>query len=336
MTQRITWIDLAKGYTILLVVFGHVIIGLFDANLYIGQTQAHLLTAVQAIYIFHMPVFFALSGYFFQPTNSWTSLWDTVKKRSISLGVPYIAFCILLLVLFQIGGAALRSPIDWTAIFTIWKQPVGPSWFLYVLLIVMVMNSLVSLAIKDIRIHLGIAMAMFIINIWWIPVYAVQSLFVWSPFFLLGAYLRQYPLKSDKRYLVGLIAIYVSYLFIWSALNPTTRVSYSAPGIVDGTMMIISVLMAFMLFPFLNQYKQLSDSLNPIGKQSLGIYLIHIPLGSATRIVLVFFGTTNLFVHIVIGFLVAWCGTLLILKYVTPLKYILSPLTYLPLNQNKL
>lgn len=336
MTQRITWIDLAKGFTILLVVFGHVIIGLFDANLYIGATQSHLLTAVQAIYLFHMPVFFALSGYFFRPINTWANLWQTIKKRSISLGIPYIAFCVMLLILFQLGGESLRNPIDWTAIFTIWKQPVGPSWFLYVLLIVMIANSLVSLAIKDIRVHVGISLGLFIIvNFRVVPIYALQMLLIWSPFFLIGSYLRQYPLKSDKRYLIGLLAVYIGYLIIWSSMNPAARVNYQAPGLIDGLMMFIAIGMAFLAFPKFNQYEQLSDVFNPIGKQSLGIYLVHIPLGSATRMTLVVFGTTNLFLHIVLGSLVAWCGTLLILKYVTPLKYVLYPLNYLPTNIKK-
>lgn len=43
MGQRVTWIDLAKGLTILLVVFGHVIIGLFDSHVYTGTIQSQLL-----------------------------------------------------------------------------------------------------------------------------------------------------------------------------------------------------------------------------------------------------------------------------------------------------
>lgn len=329
MTQRITWIDLAKGITVFFVVFGHVIIGLFDAKLYIGSTQAHLLTAVQAVYLFHMPVFFALSGYFFKPANSWADVGTLLKKRSISLGIPYIVFCALLLALFAIGGDALRDPVNWTAIFYIWQVPVGPSWFLYVLFIVMITSSLLSLVIKDIRLHFVVSLVLFAVgNLWPSSIYALQAFMVWSPFFLFGAFLRRYPIKPRWYLLVGAISIYSAYLVYWTSTNPTTRVRYAAPGF-EILLMLLAIVIAFMLFPLINSNTRFGHYFDRMGQQSLGIYMLHIPLVSATRMCLLHLGTTNIVTHIILGTLVGWYGSTLILKYVHPLQYVLHPLNYI-------
>ncbi|MFT3967453.1 MAG: acyltransferase family protein [Sphingobium sp.] len=79
-TRRSDWLDCAKGLGIILVVVGHAIAG-----------SAHAW-----IYLFHMPLFFMLSGVTFRPNATRTML----VKRLRTLILPYIAF-LLLLLLFQ-------------------------------------------------------------------------------------------------------------------------------------------------------------------------------------------------------------------------------------------
>ena len=61
-TGRVNWIDAAKGTGIILVVIGHTLRGLESANILsfvgdFGRVDA-------AIYAFHMPLMFMLSGLF--------------------------------------------------------------------------------------------------------------------------------------------------------------------------------------------------------------------------------------------------------------------------------
>jgi fucose 4-O-acetylase-like acetyltransferase len=330
MGQRVTLIDLAKGLTILLVVLGHVIIGLFDSHVYSGTWQSQLLVWVQAIYLFHMPVFFALSGYFFTACQSPSELLTRIKKRSISIGVPYAVFSLILVTLFKMGGNAVRNSADWNALLNIWQQPIGPLWFLYVLFGIIVANSVLSLVVKDIRIHLVVSLTLAVIaNVWIIPIYAIQGILIWSPFFLLGAYFRKYPIKGSWQQLGTLIAIYLTYLVIWSFTNPTTRVNYDAPGLT-GLVMILAIILAFMFFPQLSQKTQLGARFNVIGQQSLGIYLLHVPLVSFTRITLFHFGYQNILIHVIAGFVAGWYGSLLILKYMPLIDHVLYPLNFIP------
>ncbi len=59
MENRTDWVDYAKGIGILLVVYGHVARGLFNANIDMPTAFYHMADSV--VYSFHMPLFFFLS-----------------------------------------------------------------------------------------------------------------------------------------------------------------------------------------------------------------------------------------------------------------------------------
>ena len=59
---RLPWVDVGKGIGILLVVYGHATGGLISARLLSGDGLAA--ASFYAIYTFHMPLFFFLSGLF--------------------------------------------------------------------------------------------------------------------------------------------------------------------------------------------------------------------------------------------------------------------------------
>ena len=63
--SRINWIDFGKGLAIFLVLVGHILLGMYQSEKFPIWNNLLLLLIAQ-IYIFHIPVFFALSGYFFQ------------------------------------------------------------------------------------------------------------------------------------------------------------------------------------------------------------------------------------------------------------------------------
>lgn len=81
LSRRIAYIDIAKGLGILLVVLGHSDLALVSPYLH------------QFVYSFHMPLFFFLSGYFFDPATEFRTF---AKKRSRAIILPYL-FTILLI-----------------------------------------------------------------------------------------------------------------------------------------------------------------------------------------------------------------------------------------------
>ena len=79
--QRISWIDMAKGYGTILVIFAHIHYGLLRTW----------------IYTFHMPLFFFLSGYVFKENYGFG---EFLKKKVKTIVIPY--FCLgLPMVLYE-------------------------------------------------------------------------------------------------------------------------------------------------------------------------------------------------------------------------------------------
>lgn len=79
---------------------------------------------VKWIYVFHMPLFFALSGYMFGRGRKQYTFVKFTEKRTQSLLLPFIIFRILLVIYWIIIESHFRN-LD-----------LGPIWFLIVLYIV--------------------------------------------------------------------------------------------------------------------------------------------------------------------------------------------------------
>ena len=69
--KRITWIDMAKGYGIILVILGHLKFDMFR----------------DWIFTFHMPLFFFLSGYVFSTKYDFVTF---LKRKCRSMILPYL------------------------------------------------------------------------------------------------------------------------------------------------------------------------------------------------------------------------------------------------------
>lgn len=80
MKQRVQWIDVAKGLTIFLVVWGH-LIEHYNVDSWVYYY----------IYAFHMPCFFFLSGYVFN-VEKYNNLWALIKNKFRTLIIPIYAF----------------------------------------------------------------------------------------------------------------------------------------------------------------------------------------------------------------------------------------------------
>ena len=74
--NRVAYWDMAKGFTIILVILGH-------------QMIPHVLRVI--IFSFHMPLFFLTNGYFVKDYD----IKRTMKRSIISLIIPYIVVCMI-------------------------------------------------------------------------------------------------------------------------------------------------------------------------------------------------------------------------------------------------
>lgn len=96
--KRKSWIDIARGIGILLVVLGHV-------------TKNE--DTVKLIYSFHMPLFFFLSGYLFDRNQY--DIRTFVTRKAKNLLIPYLFFYLLTLTLYYLVEVRVQSgdPFTW-------------------------------------------------------------------------------------------------------------------------------------------------------------------------------------------------------------------------------
>ncbi|MCD7821554.1 MAG: acyltransferase family protein [Clostridiales bacterium] len=128
--QRLAWMDVAKGIGIFLVVYAH------------AKAPFN-----QYMYLFHMPLFFFLSGYLYNPKGSFR---DFLVRKMKSLYIPFVGWNIIVIVLLltprflkgELTGqlilyylkrcGKILLTVDWEGSY------LGASWFLGALFIVSV------------------------------------------------------------------------------------------------------------------------------------------------------------------------------------------------------
>jgi len=123
-------VDIARGIGIILVVYAHTIRGL-DARGLLNDEIYRIQDA--AIYSFHMPLFFFLSGLFVQGGMT-RSTRSFVKGRFQSIIYPYLLWSIVQTLVARFAAPGSPSDVGFEALARIAWDPLGHFWFLYVLL----------------------------------------------------------------------------------------------------------------------------------------------------------------------------------------------------------
>lgn len=138
---RVQWIDVAKGIGILLVVAGHAIGGLIDAG--IAPTPDWFRPLLLAIYLFHMPLFFLLSGLFVPDRlrDGPAALGGRLLTR---LAWPYLLWATVQILVVSAAGSLVNTPVEdlGTSLAALLHTPPSQFWFLYVLAIMQVLAML--------------------------------------------------------------------------------------------------------------------------------------------------------------------------------------------------
>lgn len=294
--SRVEWIDAARGIGIFLVVFGHVWRGLASAGI-IPISQ--LFIAVDnAIYLFHMPLFFVLSGMFFERSALNDNFAESLQKRSVTLIYPLVLWSyITAAFLLAAGSLTNRSQIS---LFDALTYPIPPKdiyWFLAALFIVQ------TLAWFAVRARTPIAYVIaFCVSA--VLVYALDltTLSVWvrntvenAPLFFLGLLLSRVPFQSRVLAAFGLMSFAAAE--IWAVTWPDLlRAPLDfLPGLVATIGIVLGAASAWPA-----RVKVLGF-IPALGKASMTIYVSHIIALAAARIALVKLGVTNPAVHILIG-----------------------------------
>lgn len=93
-TSRNIYMDILKGYAIIIVVLGHCIQAVYS--------DWSRLDVEKMIIMFHMPLFMAISGYFAASSLKKYTITELIKKRFIQLMLPSLSIGLINVMI--IGG----------------------------------------------------------------------------------------------------------------------------------------------------------------------------------------------------------------------------------------
>lgn len=276
--DRINWIDVAKGITIVLMIIGHsVTFGSLTRNI---------------IYSFHMPLFFVLAGY----TLSNNDLYSSTKKDFKRLIVPIF---ITLMIDALLSIVILKSSVFSAILFNLYKlvwgncDNYGPNegalystefiglfvlWFFIALFLGKVFYRMMCNKIKKHRMIILLVMsfiAMEIGTVIWLP-YCIDLIPIVMVFLEFGQLLKnKADMECKKWSVVGVAAL---FLWIYFVVEEDIYIEIAA-RIYKGS--VLGILVAFLGCIVMIQVSQSVENLcisKPFiffGRNSLDLVCIH-------------------------------------------------------------
>jgi fucose 4-O-acetylase-like acetyltransferase len=326
MKQRIEFIDALKGFTIFCVLWGHSIqdSGNGDDSFFHNQV-------FEFIYSFHMPLFFMISGFFFNSSLK-LNFKELVCKKGLALLLPCLTWTIIFGGLFCTKAFVLKSGINYISELTKIIDPLNwQFWFLKELFISYV---LVYIALKIFK-KQWLACILSICFVLIAPSCNMQRFLL--PLFWLGIYLKnnyQVVLKYSK-WILGISGLVFGICLLFWDGNYTIYVSRFPPLIhfiafsfdfsnLDIALfrLIIGAAGSIFWFVLLQQaYKknQFFAQLEKAGACTLGIYILQttvLELIVSSRVNL---STVNIWIYSLIITPLIALFTLIICIYLTKL-----------------
>ncbi|MEK5173819.1 acyltransferase family protein [Heyndrickxia sp. FSL W8-0496] len=319
-TKRNLYFDNAKLILIFLVVFGHVISPL-------KRNDDFLFTVYTVIYLFHMPAFILISGYFAKGYRKKGYLMKSVKK----ILLPYVIFQVIYSIFYFFNGEEQTLTFDFL-------QPHWSLWFLLSLFcwnIFLYVFARLKWAGFLLAVGIGIAVG-YIDRIG--SFLSLSRTFVFFPYFLFGFLIDAKHIQWIKDFKfssvigIGLICatfIVFSYSFPSEAvpwlLGSSSYADMGNVNLIDGVFRGIQYISTFIvIFGFLTLVPSGGSKFTVIGERTLYIYLLH---GFIIKIIETFVSDESLAAFaqnylLLILFSISIClilGSYLIKKYTKPL-----------------
>lgn len=254
------------------------------------------------LYMFHMPLFFFCSGYFFKKPENYLMVKKVVNKKIKGLYLPYIkwtlSFLILHNILFKIniyndlygfnGSISyLYSLKDYIYHFLHYifmfgsEQLLGGFWFLQVLFIVSISLELyfyfnIKIKIYDFVFIFTLLILTYISKIYNINVPMIGSISLISMsciIFIIGYYYKQYEQK--KYYNIYTFIILTIFILIGSHTNYANMLDYDSSDILPYIVFsIVGVISIFCISSVL-EHTRLKHILTYIGDNTMIILALH-------------------------------------------------------------
>lgn len=286
-SKRVTWIDFAKGITIILTIIGHTV-----------KTGTYGAALRGVIFSFHMPLFFILSCVTCRYSHDFDEFKANTKKAAKHLLIPaLIIFCIITIWRCQQNMSLISQSKFWQtrlstlffasgADFTIMGyhiERLGVSWFFFALFIGRTLFDCVHMILKDDKKLLFASCSIGILGILlsklqWFP-FSIDIALAFFPFLFLGYYIKNHPIGKSP------IKLGILWFAIWTGtflITYITQNSYLELAVRCYVLFPLCYLTAiagtmFMCYGSLiaSRAKVIATPVVFVGKNSLYLLAIH-------------------------------------------------------------
>ncbi len=280
-SNRYLWVDYAKGLMIVLVVVSHVMRGLNKSSL--GLDPQVFFNVDNSLYLFHMPVFFLLSGLFISQSLARHTTRQFLKQKAIALLYPYIVWSVIQIATQSAMGAAANTQRDLSFIASITYAPVAQFWFLYVLFCLQILTAVALQQAHVKPVFLWVVAVILHIISYSLPYGQVPFLFCRYALFFAAGILLAPRLLSMPAVRLRTIALLAMATATGIVLQLSNHVPYLAPQILPVALLAVAFTVSACLY--LAQQINL-PWLALLGRYSMPIFLVHILCTAGTRIVL--------------------------------------------------
>lgn len=320
--NRSLWVDYAKAIGIILVVYGHVTRGIYNAGININETIYNLADSI--VYTFHMPLFFFLSGLFFYNSFQKKGAKKLIFSKVDTIVYPYLIWSIIQ-GLLEVSLTSYTNGNDgYSNILSLLWLPRAQFWFLYSLFIIFVITSLAfnKLNIKCVTALFIGTSALYLIQTHLLQVFQVNSVANNLVFFVFGILITRHSdskfLNSNKLF-PAMLALFIISQYVFHVQFSLT---YADKSLLTLIIALISILLVVAASKSLEtRFNDKIKWLLFIGSSSMAIFLMHIIAASGVRIILhKILGIESASLHIIIGCITGVCLPLIAVIVINKLK----------------
>ena len=309
------WVDAARGFAIVLVVFGHAWRGLNSAGL-IGDQQ--LFESIDRfVYLFHMPVFFLLSGMFLPALLKHASLLQSILRQVIRLLYPLVIWTYIFQLVRYLAGSSANNPITLPDILIFPLPPVDHMWFLWALFWIQIPMAAFLYLMPEWRMNWRYALIILISCILWLAIMPLPTaLYPWfynafeyAPFVALGWLVATLPSLLRPSFAGALIAAVV---FVAVGLYAPETHEQALGKLTYSMIMSIAFLTIVIALHDLSPDSTTMQWARRLGVASLTIFLAHTIFSAGIRSLLSAAGVESLSMHLILGTLVGVIAPLIL------------------------
>lgn len=303
--QRLDWPDAVRGIAIVLVVYAHAARGVDRAG-HIDHTTLFE-TVDRAIYLFHMPLFFIVSGFLFSPLSGvdMASISRRVARLVTHLVYPLLLWTYIYLIIKLMLGTMLNGPVT-LADIGLPLPPVDHFWFLWALFLIQLGALAMTTAFR------GWAGLMAVVGVCALAstagpgdpylVNAIRN----APYFVVGMLLARLPIMPHA----GALIVSGAAAFVGAqGLTLLTGALWEHRQLLamGAALGFIGIVIGYVTLRPGDAIVRLSALL---GRESMAIYLAHVFFSAAVRIGLLKIGVADTGVHLLLGTVAGIIGPL--------------------------